>query len=590
MHDVPSHTPGDASSRGTSDHAPPRPQLAAAYGRKSNPSDEGVDSQLIRCVMRAEQDGWTIPDSPAFRYADDAVSGAKTKQPGSDALLAVVRSGRAPFTRLYIRELDRLTRAADPRHWAWFEYECARHGVMVVYAKDAEHVDVGTETDSGRVIVTQMTRTFDAMRARAEWAKIRERTREAIREMVIQGWVTGPYQPYATERVLVTREGRVPVQVLTRGLTVRAPGHRVLLRWDPALVPVVRTIFAALDRGESLGAVARDLEVRGVPRPGGARCWKVRSVRRIARDPIYTGDYVYGGIKDEDRTRREADLRLVNTDHAIVVRDFMPDAPIPRDLIARIQARLRVNKDVRQRRMATKPLYPATGLLGCTACGARLHGHTAPARGDGAPRRYYLHPGPRARGEARCRHAHRYVRAEPLDAALGSAVHDVLQDDVLVGAAEAHLDRLLGNLRTPDHTREIAAVEAELDRTAAAAAQAARNAALAPTKGAHALHMGTANALADEETRLRGRLGDIRAREAQLQAAADALPTTARGAAALRAALEQASTADRVRVWHAVIAGIEVDLDVGRATLHVRVPLKAPGPECAAPDLQEATA
>ena len=372
--------------------ADPR-QNAAVYVRKSVATGQGVKDQIDTCVRYAVAVGHRVPEQGPFRFADDAVSGATTSRPGLNALLELARSGRAPFDRICIREVDRLTRADDARFVLWFEYELKRCGITVTYVK--ENLRPGDEDDP----ITYLKRLMEAIGASSEKQKINRRTREGRRRRFAEGYFVGNVAPYGTERVLVPRGGDEVVQVLPRRWRFALPDHRIRLRWVPALLPTVRRILFCLERGDSARAVARMLAATGAPTPDEGQVWTERMVKYIARDPIYVGDYLFGRRRVlRGETARECAPSLIESNEPMLRRDFLSDPPISREQFTNVQRRLDDARDVHLRRMASRGDYPLTGLLACAECGARLHGHAAPATsGKGTERRYYRHPGGRTK-------------------------------------------------------------------------------------------------------------------------------------------------------------------------------------------------
>lgn len=569
----------------------PHPRLtptntAAAYGRKSRKDEDAVEAQLDQCARRAAEDGWILHNRPEFRYGDDAISGRVLKRPGIDALLAVVQSGRAPFRRLYIREIDRLARADDPRFASWFEYECKRHGVEVVYVKEHKHVDYADPAASHDVAASYITRAVTAVGARDELARITRRVREGTRRGILDGFPTGRYKPYATERWLVDRYTRAYVERYPDAGVIRRAGHRPQLQWVPALLPYVRFVFDALERGDSQAEVARALAAQGAPPPGVKGYWEAADVRRIARDPVYVGDYHYGfdtrpnDAPVEASRGQAAAQALVESTEPIYLRGFMADPPIRREQFAAVRRRLDDAKDVRRRRMASKPGYLLTGLLRCAACGRRLHGHTKPLSSGGA--RHYRHGPPQGAAQAACAHDNRYFPAAVLEAPVDALVGRLVQGDALQRAALAELARLLGAVVTTSHVEAIRAAEADLAKTQASAAQAADNAAAAPTEDARAILMQTVTRLAAQLSAGRERLVGLRAREAQLRGAEALLPEATRRARLLRQVLAGATPVDRRRVWEALVAGVVLDPATQALEVFVRVTPDPVGPVHAA--------
>ena len=114
--------------------------LAAAYGRSAvghgfdlsahRFSDEGVGAQWTACHVAAQSDGYHIAESPDFLFGDDGVSGRASRRPELDRLLAVVRSGHAPFSRLYVTDVARVSRDdVGISFLLRFENELTSHGV-----------------------------------------------------------------------------------------------------------------------------------------------------------------------------------------------------------------------------------------------------------------------------------------------------------------------------------------------------------------------------------------------------------------------------------------------------------------------------
>ena len=566
-------TPADRGAQpGRGGRGSGRRKRAAAYGRKSRKDESAVEAQLDQCARRAETDGWVIPDAPGFRFADDNVSGRKLDRPGINALLTVIQSGRAPFERLYIREVDRLARADDPRFTQWFEYECKRHGVEVCYVKDETHVDYEDESQATQATATFLTRTVKVLTAKQELQLIGRRIREGTRRTLINGFLPGSHRPYATERWLADKKTRAYMQPYPEQGILRLAGHAVRLKWVPALLPYVRFIFTAVERGDALQVVARELDRQGAPPPAGRDSWTARDVRRIASERLYIGDLHYGAVTRRDEPAQEADPRLIETHDPILVRGFMPDPPILPAQFEAVQRRLAKNRDLHERQMASKPEYILSGILRCAACGTKLHGHTAPAGRRSEARRYYVHPRSRTAGQGDCVYAHRYLPAEPLETSADTVVRGLLRGDHLQRAAKRELTRLLGTVLTTSHTEEIATITKQITDAAAAAQQAAANAAAATSEEARDIHNGTVNTLANQLSDLRRRLASQQAREAQLRNAESVLPEAARRARVLRQVLDVASPEDRTRIWRAVIARVDVDHGSHHARVHVRVP------------------
>jgi len=142
---------------------------AAAYGRSavghgfapSAPrfSDEGVGAQWTACHVAAQSDGYHIAESPDFLFGDDGVSGRASRRPELDRLLDVVRSGHAPFSRLYITDGARLSRNEVGFSFLQrFENELASHGIELRFLTDTNALaDVSSLCDSLGLAVNRPT-------------------------------------------------------------------------------------------------------------------------------------------------------------------------------------------------------------------------------------------------------------------------------------------------------------------------------------------------------------------------------------------------------------------------------------------------
>jgi site-specific DNA recombinase len=83
---------------------------------------------------------------------------------------------------------------------------------------------------------------------------------------------------------------------------------------DPVTAPIVREIYDRLYRGESLYAIHRDLNARGIPTPRGGHLWDSSAVRSIATNAAYIRLRVHQGegIPRTDRVRHAIDGVLGN--------------------------------------------------------------------------------------------------------------------------------------------------------------------------------------------------------------------------------------------------------------------------------------
>lgn len=210
----------------------------------------GLGDQRVRIQGMAAAKGWPEP----ALYADEGISGTKEPKdrPALAHLLADIRAGNVDA--VIVLSLDRLARKSllvlD------LVDELRRRDVALISCKEA----LDTATPQGQFVLTM----FAAL-AQLERDLIAERTRAALAEL---GRTTGD------------RGGRVPYGYLRTESGVRV---------DPAAAVIVRRIFSARRRGESLRDIAARLNAAGVDAPLGGQ-WRHTTVASIlANRSLYAG-------------------------------------------------------------------------------------------------------------------------------------------------------------------------------------------------------------------------------------------------------------------------------------------------------------
>lgn len=139
----------------------------------------------------------------------------------------------------------------------------------------------------------------------------------------------------------------------------QATGQLVTQEPHPATGPVVTELYHRVDAGESIKALMRELDARGVTPMGGKR-WAHTSLRRVLTNPSYLGHRTSGG--------------------RVVVENAWP-ALIDEATFNRVAALL---GDPRRRNAQdNRAKHLLTGLIRCEVCGARLTYRT-PRQRNGA--------------------------------------------------------------------------------------------------------------------------------------------------------------------------------------------------------------
>ncbi|SCL61081.1 recombinase family protein [Micromonospora peucetia] len=234
------------------------------YLRKST-KDEGrsVERQLGELTDAAESEDLTIgrvfvdPDFSASRHR-------RRERPDFAALVEYIRSGACRVLGLF--EVSRGSR--DAAEWFAFLDLCRARGVRIWVSTHERVYDLSRRRD-WRALADEGVDAAD------ESEKIRERVLSGKRKAAREGKPSGRLQ-YGFTR-LYDEKGRF----------VRQEAH-------PEQAPVVREMVRRITEGESLTAIARDLNERSLTMPGGAP-WAGRFVRQMVLRPSYAGRIVHQG-------------------------------------------------------------------------------------------------------------------------------------------------------------------------------------------------------------------------------------------------------------------------------------------------------
>ncbi|MGC8489417.1 MAG: recombinase family protein, partial [Clostridia bacterium] len=174
--------------------------------------------------------------------------------------------------------------------------------------------------------------------------------------------------------------------------------------------------------GRGLRAVCRWLNEQGIPSPTRARNgWNPTGIRQILRNPVYTGDYVWGKTSQpmhgNQTPRSPAEWVVAPGAHA---------ALIDRALWDRAQSILDGNRTVSRARIQGTPDL-LTGFVRCGLCGSLLT-----LRRPGSKNRYSYYTCGSRYNEARIRHetvcAFPFMRAEDLHQAVWGEVAALAAD------------------------------------------------------------------------------------------------------------------------------------------------------------------
>lgn len=148
-------------------------------------------------------------------------------------------------------------------------------------------------------------------------------------------------------------------------------GYRIdhgKIRIEPSEAGIVREIFERAVAGDSLSAIARDLNARGVDRAFGGE-WKAARVRELLSNEKYAGNALLQKtyVKDHLEKRKVSNrgelpmFYAENTHEAIVDEDLFAKA---QEVLARISERTK--------NVAKPTRSPFSGVVVCERCGAKF--------------------------------------------------------------------------------------------------------------------------------------------------------------------------------------------------------------------------
>lgn len=379
-----------------------------------------LEVQRRNCEMYVQSQGWHI--NPDLIFIDDGYSGGNMDRPGLNKLRAMVKKGAVDVVVVY--KLDRLSRnVLDTVNLVLDEWEGR------CYLKSA----------------TQSLDTRDPLGKQFFYLLVgfAEYERQTIKERMFSG------------KLSRAGEGKNPGQVPPYGFTKGpAPGSFQVV---PDEMRVVQRIFADALAGAGAGAICKRLNNEGIPykdhRNGKSTTWKDVTIRYMLKNPLYTGQLVYGQSRIQSRPKEGEPLRyrpdepLVETEAILFSADGTPlqAPPVSPEDFEELQRRLaaRTARKTSNRVMVSEHLL--TGLLKCPVCGMGMYGRKKVLLPTGATYTpaYYACEGMRSRGT--CNNS--YIRQDDLDELIVTYVRrrygDAVQRQKMIeGAHRDTLDKL----------------------------------------------------------------------------------------------------------------------------------------------------
>ena len=457
---------------------------AAIYARVSGrqqKEEQTIGSQLVECRQAATSWGLEVPKDWVF--TDEGYTGATLVRPALERLRDL--AAQVPLEVVICYSPDRLARKLAYQTLLIDEFNKAGTEVRFVKARKVE-----TPED-------EMLLQFQGMMAEYERALIMERTRRG--------------KAFRARAGVVNVLGGAPF------------GYRYIRRTDVSEARyqiiedeahIVRQMFRRYAEEQvSIGELARWLTAEGIPTRTGKDRWDRSVIWLMLKNPAYVGRAAYLKTGTTDRrpaTNRQARLQGRSVSRHQAHYDRSPEEwitiPVPaiidEDTFAIAAHRLADNRRFASRNSKEPSLL--MGLAACSRCGYAYYRTSTRT----AKRKIYYY---RCLGSDDYRYQggrvcdNKPVRADYLDEVVWTHVTALLADPTLV---QTELDRRLAELRaTNPATAERARLERDHTRTTKAISRLVQ---------AYQEDLLTLN-------ELRARMPDLRAKQASLQAALDAL-------------------------------------------------------------------
>ncbi len=339
---------------------------AAIYARYSseNQREASIEDQSRNCERGCAQHGLEV----THRFADEAMSGAKTDRPGYQAVLEGARRGE--FDVIVVDEVSRLWRDQEEQWRAVKLLEFL--GLHILGVSDG----IDTRAGGYRLLLSIRGAMNEEARREVAWRTHRGQEGQARKGYSVGGKLYGyrnmpEYHPSEKDHL---------------GCAIVIAVRREV---DPEQANWVLWIFERYAEGWSPRRIADELNQQGVPSPGSS--WTRKEVRRcrgwaasciygdqkkgfgILFNPLYAGKYIWNRTKRVINPETKGRQHQVRPESEWVVQEMPELRIVPEELWCRVQARRRRELNMSgapgRRLGGRRPRYLLSGFLKCSVCG-----------------------------------------------------------------------------------------------------------------------------------------------------------------------------------------------------------------------------
>ena len=307
----------------------PPQDVAVIYARysSSRQRDVSIDQQVSACRAYADQQGWNV----SRVYADHAITGTTDQRPSFQQM---IRDASAlAWSKVIVYAFDRFAR--DRYDSAVYKHALKENGVRVLSVTEQ------VTDDPAGVLMESIFEGFAEYYSRELQRKIRRGLR------------------YNAENCIASGAHTIPLGY------DRGPDGRY--RLNPAEAALVQEAFRRYGAGETMAAIARDFNARGITTKRG-KPWSRSSFHALLKNERYAGVFIWKDV------RVEGGVPVI----------------ISREDFDRVQRRIAAEAENRvDRRDRGHGLYVLTGRAVCGLCGCGLTGVSGVGRHGDRHAYYY---------------------------------------------------------------------------------------------------------------------------------------------------------------------------------------------------------